>query len=108
MSWGGGGATLPPHWVCQKVVELHRRSEEHTSELQSQSNLVCRLLLEKKKRILHRSNHSIAASLMLSSTAVCFSDSHHPLSLHIDSPIRAPSRCSACVVHRSARCQSAR
>src|SRR2546430_5044968 len=29
------------------------RSEEHTSELQSQSNLVCRLLLEKKKRNYH-------------------------------------------------------
>src|SRR2546430_7121317 len=29
---------------------LPARSEEHTSELQSQSNLVCRLLLEKKKR----------------------------------------------------------
>src|SRR6266567_5370064 len=28
----------------------HPRSEEHTSELQSQSNLVCRLLLEKKKK----------------------------------------------------------
>src|SRR5256885_5264545 len=28
---------------------LHRRSEEHTSELQSPCNLVCRLLLEKKK-----------------------------------------------------------
>src|SRR3990167_5119430 len=28
----------------------HARSEEHTSELQSQSNLVCRLLLEKKKK----------------------------------------------------------
>src|SRR2546430_3997915 len=28
-----------------------RRSEEHTSELQSQSNLVCRLLLEKKKNL---------------------------------------------------------
>src|SRR5256886_3562620 len=28
----------------------HNRSEEHTSELQSQSNLVCRLLLEKKKK----------------------------------------------------------
>src|SRR2546427_9256872 len=28
---------------------VHQRSEEHTSELQSQSNLVCRLLLEKKK-----------------------------------------------------------
>src|SRR2546430_5729616 len=32
------------------------RSEEHTSELQSQSNLVCRLLLEKKKRIQVRSD----------------------------------------------------
>src|SRR2546430_9696764 len=31
-------------WAC-----FHIRSEEHTSELQSQSNLVCRLLLEKKK-----------------------------------------------------------
>src|SRR5256885_3136833 len=30
----------------------HPRSEEHTSELQSPCNLVCRLLLEKKKRIL--------------------------------------------------------
>src|SRR2546427_7556958 len=30
-------------------AEWHGRSEEHTSELQSQSNLVCRLLLEKKK-----------------------------------------------------------
>src|SRR2546430_8862049 len=29
------------------------RSEEHTSELQSQSNLVCRLLLEKKKKTTH-------------------------------------------------------
>src|SRR2546430_5501642 len=29
---------------------LYARSEEHTSELQSQSNLVCRLLLEKKKQ----------------------------------------------------------
>src|SRR5688572_31541554 len=31
-------------------VDGGRRSEEHTSELQSQSNLVCRLLLEKKKK----------------------------------------------------------
>src|SRR2546430_14723054 len=35
------------------------RSEEHTSELQSQSNLVCRLLLEKKKKkIIH--SHSVS------------------------------------------------
>src|SRR5688572_32429945 len=39
-------------WVALGVA-LGRRSEEHTSELQSQSNLVCRLLLEKKK-IFHR------------------------------------------------------
>src|SRR2546430_11424391 len=32
---------------------VHIRSEEHTSELQSQSNLVCRLLLEKKKKRHH-------------------------------------------------------
>src|SRR2546427_5516698 len=37
----GGAADRP---------EPVRRSEEHTSELQSQSNLVCRLLLEKKKQ----------------------------------------------------------
>src|SRR2546430_12650285 len=34
-------------------TRLGRRSEEHTSELQSQSNLVCRLLLEKKKQSQH-------------------------------------------------------
>src|SRR5688572_11794581 len=34
---------------CRALV----RSEEHTSELQSQSNLVCRLLLEKKKKKIH-------------------------------------------------------
>src|SRR2546430_17518155 len=32
------------------IMQIEVRSEEHTSELQSQSNLVCRLLLEKKKR----------------------------------------------------------
>src|SRR2546430_1923286 len=36
-----------PPWIC---TALSARSEEHTSELQSQSNLVCRLLLEKKKK----------------------------------------------------------
>src|SRR5207302_9744920 len=35
------------------VVSNHGRSEEHTSELQSRENLVCRLLLEKKKRKKH-------------------------------------------------------
>src|SRR5205085_8551449 len=34
----------------QALRDMQQRSEEHTSELQSQSNLVCRLLLEKKKK----------------------------------------------------------
>src|SRR2546427_7713353 len=40
-----------------------KRSEEHTSELQSQSNLVCRLLLEKKKK------HAVAGPRPVASTA---------------------------------------
>src|SRR5205085_12319882 len=54
---GGGRAARPrrhPHHVGgQRPGSAGRhaqRSEEHTSELQSQSNLVCRLLLEKKKK----------------------------------------------------------
>src|SRR5258706_12152848 len=41
---------LLPQTICTKWPrKLSRRSEEHTSELQSLTNLVCRLLLEKKK-----------------------------------------------------------
>src|SRR5256886_5851920 len=42
-------AFVPAHEMI--AIERLHRSEEHTSELQSQSNLVCRLLLEKKKKI---------------------------------------------------------
>src|SRR5690606_39736456 len=37
-----------PDFIQKCVVAMHDRSEEHTSELQSRENLVCRLLLEKK------------------------------------------------------------
>src|SRR2546427_1931406 len=50
----------------QPVLDLDGlRSEEHTSELQSQSNLVCRLLLEKKKKNQVKSflNMSLGATL---------------------------------------------
>src|SRR2546430_6176555 len=52
----GDAAVLGAAWAAGLVVEDRRvgvgpRSEEHTSELQSQSNLVCRLLLEKKKNL---------------------------------------------------------
>src|SRR6201994_5106823 len=48
---GAAGHARPraPARRCRRP--LSPRSEEHTSELQSQSNLVCRLLLEKKKKI---------------------------------------------------------
>src|SRR5688572_31846226 len=46
---------LPIRWSAMprigKPTDALLRSEEHTSELQSQSNLVCRLLLEKKKHL---------------------------------------------------------
>src|SRR5256885_3108037 len=42
------------HFVDQRLIPRGgQRSEEHTSELQSPCNLVCRLLLEKKKRYMH-------------------------------------------------------
>src|SRR2546430_8958902 len=46
--------------------QRYRRSEEHTSELQSQSNLVCRLLLEKKKITL-LTLHLITLRILISS-----------------------------------------
>src|SRR2546430_10028632 len=46
------GQRSPPITV-QYQTHASGRSEEHTSELQSQSNLVCRLLLEKKKKHTH-------------------------------------------------------
>src|SRR2546427_9716511 len=51
---GESGADRPPAGFLtgapvDEIAGPSRRSEEHTSELQSQSNLVCRLLLEKKK-----------------------------------------------------------
>src|SRR2546429_4140880 len=47
--------TLFPHE--QVLVLRYRRSEEHTSELQSRLHLVCRLLLEKKKKKRRRHAH---------------------------------------------------
>src|SRR5260370_31223072 len=50
------GTALVPYWPrCSRALRIGAletliRSEEHTSELQSHLNLVCRLLLEKKKK----------------------------------------------------------
>src|SRR5688572_31991384 len=51
-SASGGTMTLTRDPSGRRASQIGEdRSEEHTSELQSQSNLVCRLLLEKKKKI---------------------------------------------------------
>src|SRR5256886_11888378 len=54
------------------ALETDERSEEHTSELQSQSNLVCRLLLEKKKKK-KRKAHTVTSKLPDSHTQTLIS-----------------------------------
>src|SRR2546427_3017767 len=49
-SHGAPGCNWPRVRRWSGPARRRQRSEEHTSELQSQSNLVCRLLLEKKKK----------------------------------------------------------
>src|SRR2546429_6678100 len=57
------GAQLPRHRRGHRRDRL-RRSEEHTSELQSRLHLVCRLLLEKKKtQITHITSESLQPTL---------------------------------------------
>src|SRR5688572_31525689 len=55
-------ATLAPDSALLAQGTGRERSEEHTSELQSQSNLVCRLLLEKKKNILSLNTQPVPRS----------------------------------------------
>src|SRR2546430_4177205 len=65
--WTGASvSTCEQNMACLPGLAKGRRSEEHTSELQSQSNLVCRLLLEKKKSM---SNPSDAARELLGSNS---------------------------------------
>src|SRR5438034_8879776 len=58
----GSRVTFRPIAPVRRHVELPtiegKRSEEHTSELQSHSDLVCRLLLEKKKKNIKTKNNS--------------------------------------------------
>src|SRR5690349_24259283 len=51
---------LSPHW--SPLSPTPSRSEEHTSELQSRRDLVCRLLLEKKKNKLNTTKNVISIS----------------------------------------------
>src|SRR2546430_6534453 len=66
--------SLPPcRWRPRSPMP---RSEEHTSELQSQSNLVCRLLLEKKKTSQAKPSFVFFADDAEFSYVMCFSHVH--------------------------------
>src|SRR5256885_12486715 len=52
---------VAPGWVSTHRVADLVRSEEHTSELQSPCNLVCRLLLEKKKKNIDRQTRQLTS-----------------------------------------------
>src|SRR2546430_6790108 len=75
-------AAASPTWCGRPLGSSgSSRSEEHTSELQSQSNLVCRLLLEKKKKTYIQCNHiTVGYSHLISSFTM-------PVELNIDLPL---------------------
>src|SRR5260370_15263689 len=54
-----GAVEVPALLALERGAVAQARSEEHTSELQSHLNLVCRLLLEKKKICLVKCNYSL-------------------------------------------------
>src|SRR2546428_5293869 len=66
-SGGTSSASSPSVTYCS-------RSEEHTSELQSRSDLVCRLLLEKKHRGTHASGRSFSRHHSPTSLIICGMD----------------------------------
>src|SRR2546430_8739782 len=62
---------LPVDYYAERNLRVdYQRSEEHTSELQSQSNLVCRLLLEKKKTLATRTTSPSNTSSCSTTTTV--------------------------------------
>src|SRR2546430_10482090 len=83
--------------TLQFFLSNKERSEEHTSELQSPSNLVCRLLLEKKKSALTRSGTSY---VRLRSSAKCSDSTSSTDARPSTTSTRAP-RCSSTSRSRS-------
>src|SRR5437868_9862635 len=66
-AWNGAPRSTPVRTCTSRSCGRSPRSEEHTSELQSRFDLVCRLLLEKKKKHsnninLHNSTHAYNTS----------------------------------------------
>src|SRR3972149_1789426 len=75
---------------------MNRRSEEHTSELQSQSNLVCRLLLEKKKKIQKNLRHGMRETTGCGRPRLCCSSRRD--SSVVCNASRSSAACRPCAV----------
>src|SRR5256886_5845939 len=94
-------------WFCIEQEQSPRgknreRSEEHTSELQSQSNLVCRLLLEKKKTCHDRVRFSVYpvtynTLTLLVDPQLCRCLCRSPFTLHGYRPFAGVPSCSRVV-----------
>src|SRR5690625_6442014 len=69
--------------ICSASQNSKRRSEEHTSELQSRGHLVCRLLLEKKK---HQSISTIAQCGSTKLIPLVSATTHHVSPNHLSIP----------------------
>src|SRR2546429_5894224 len=67
-------APRPPAtcWSARTAPGPGSRSEEHTSELQSRLQLVCRLLLEKKKHLVRKNNGINSSHLAIYADGLCF------------------------------------
>src|SRR5690349_24076677 len=66
------GHAVDHHTVGElSKIDVHGRSEEHTSELQSRRDLVCRLLLEKKKQTQHTNTNHTTTTKYHNSNTTC-------------------------------------
>src|SRR2546422_564462 len=95
MNWPNGMPLWQPMFLIPSL-RAFSRSEEHTSELQSRLHLVCRLLLEKKKKILldlkfaDTASHSSARPLVLRRATLVDSGASVSCCLHCSSVRVAP------------------
>src|SRR5256885_3268906 len=76
---GGGAADARLSPLARRRRPAAHRSEEHTSELQSPCNLVCRLLLEKKKQLHVSSEPPRELLAVLALAVLCLDPCSHPV-----------------------------
>src|SRR5256885_8201054 len=89
-----------------RACQTHERSEEHTSELQSPCNLVCRLLLEKKNK--HGQPHRRSLNYIPHLTVAIILDRSHPHTLHLRTAILICRQLRSLLAHARTESRHAR